>query len=55
MAIFDEKITDFYSWIIPKDNYILIGSALKPKDNPWERFDLLKSNLQEYGFDFNKR
>ncbi len=45
-AIFDEEITDFYSWIIPKDNYILLGSALKPKENTWEKFELLKVKLR---------
>lgn len=34
MAIFDEEISDFYSWITPKDNCLLLGSALRAKDNP---------------------
>lgn len=29
-AIFDEETSDFYSWIIPKENVLLLGSALKP-------------------------
>lgn len=51
-AIFDREITDFYSWVIPKDNHLLLGAALKPKDNTLEKFDLLKSKLTSYGFDF---
>lgn len=52
-AIFDEEISNFYSWIIPKENYILLGSALKPRDNPKEKFDLLKSKLKDMGFCFD--
>lgn len=54
-AIFDEDISDFYSWIIPKDNYLLLGSALRPKENTWEKFNMLKTKLTEYGFDFSKK
>ncbi len=54
-AIFDEEITDFYSWVIPKENCILLGSALKPKENPWEKFELLKVKLRDFGFNFDKR
>lgn len=53
-AVFDKDISDFYSWIIPKDNYLLLGSALRPKDNTWQKFNLLKSKLTEFGFDFNE-
>lgn len=54
-AIFDEQISDFYSWIIPKDNYILLGSALKPKEDAKEKFTLLKEKLTLYGFDFENK
>lgn len=49
-AIFDEDITDFYSWIIPKDGKILVGSALRIDDNPKEKFELLKDKLDDLGF-----
>lgn len=54
-AIFDEEISDFYSWIIPKGNHILLGSALRPKDNTRQKYDLLKLKLTELGFDFTKK
>lgn len=54
-AIFDEEISDFYSWIIPKGNYVLLGSALRPKDNPREKFDLLKRKLIQKGFVFENK
>lgn len=54
-AIFDEEISDFYSWIIPKENYILLGSALKPKENPREKYDILKMKLTQLGFNFDNK
>ncbi|NLY86322.1 MAG: FAD-binding protein [Tissierellia bacterium] len=54
-AIFDEEITDFYSWIIPKENYILLGSALRPKDNTKEKYQVLKRKLKKLGFQFNSK
>lgn len=31
-AFFDPKITDFYAWTIPKDDCLLVGAALRPRD-----------------------
>jgi len=54
-AIFDEEISDFYSWIIPKEKYLLLGSALSPKDGPWERYNRLKAKLAKLGFNFDSK
>lgn len=54
-AIFDEKTSDFYSWMIPKDNFVILGAALKPNDNPIKKFDNLKSKLSNSGFDFGNK
>lgn len=54
-AIFDEEISDFYSWIIPKDNYMLLGSALRPKEDTRQKYDLLKMKLTHLGFNFDNR
>ncbi len=54
-AIFDREITDFYSWTIPKNNYLLIGSALEQNQNPQKKFEKLKSKLRKKGFKFNKK
>jgi flavin-dependent dehydrogenase len=54
-AIFDEEISDYYSWIIPKDNFILLGSALRPGRNAWGKYDLLKEKLSKSGFHFDKK
>lgn len=52
LAIFDQDITDFYSWIIPKEDTILIGSALDKADAN-EKFELLKLKLSKEGLDFS--
>lgn len=54
-AIFDEEISDFYSWIIPKGNHLLLGSALRPKENTWEKYDRLKTKLTWFGFNFDNK
>jgi geranylgeranyl reductase len=53
-AIFDKATTDFYSWTIPKDGYLILGSALLPDGDAHRKFDLLKLKLKNYGFEFNK-
>ncbi|MDW7673550.1 MAG: FAD-binding protein [Bacillota bacterium] len=54
-AIFDEEITDFYSWVIPKDKHILVGSALRPQDNTRQKYNLLKSKLARLGFSVERQ
>jgi flavin-dependent dehydrogenase len=53
-SIFDRNITDYYCWTIPKGNYLLIGAALHPKENPVEKFTRLKTKLSAYGMNFGK-
>ncbi len=53
-SIFDPEITDYYCWTIPKDDHLVVGAALNPKDNTHERFELLKQKLRDYGFEFGK-
>lgn len=49
-AIFEPTITDFYSWIIPKENYLILGSALPTGKDARHRFSKLKQALSNYGF-----
>lgn len=49
-AIFDREITDFYSWTIPKDDHLIVGSALRPNDDVHNKFQLLKEKLIKQGF-----
>ncbi len=51
-SIFDDEITDFYSWTIPKDDLLVLGTAVLPKNNPYERFMVLKEKLISRGFEF---
>jgi len=47
--IFDDEITDFYSWVIPKSNRLLVGSALRGHEAK-EKFELFKRKLSaKYG------
>lgn len=54
-AIFDEEISNFYSWIIPKNNVLLFGSALKPGVDCRNKFERLKLKLLERGFALHNR
>lgn len=54
-AIFDREITDYYSWTIPKGDFLIVGAALNPLDNPAANFNLLKKKLVAYGFKLGKR
>jgi geranylgeranyl diphosphate/geranylgeranyl-bacteriochlorophyllide a reductase len=49
-AFFDPEVTDFYSWVIPKDGQLLVGSALPAGPGAAGRFDRLKRRLGEWGF-----
>lgn len=53
-AIFDEEITDFYSWTIPKEDRIILGTALNPGKDLHRKFELLKKKLAPYGYRFEK-
>lgn len=53
-AIFDDEITDFYSWTIPKEGQLILGTALKPGIDAYGKFELLKQKLSAYGYDFGK-
>lgn len=45
--IYDHEITDFYSWLIPKDGLLIIGSAFKNYNK--NAFIVLKNKLQQKG------
>ena len=53
-SIFDSQITDYYCWIIPKENNLLIGAALRPHDNPLAKVELLKTKLKAFNFQIGK-
>jgi flavin-dependent dehydrogenase len=53
-AVFDDDITDFYSWTIPKEDRIILGAALEPRGDVLQKFGELKSRIKAYGFDFGR-
>jgi flavin-dependent dehydrogenase len=44
-AFFDSAVTDFYSWTIPKDDYLIVGSAIPVKTDVHKRFDLFRERI----------
>ena len=53
-SVFDSEITDFYCWTIPKDNHLIIGAAIKERDDVNAKFDLFKKKLRSKGFILDK-
>lgn len=51
--IYDQEITDFYSWAIPKGEFLIIGAALKPRYT--DKFYLLEEKLKnKLGIDWTE-
>lgn len=50
VAIFDEEISDFYSWIIPKDDHIIFGTAIQEPKDATTYHNLQKKKLEKYGY-----
>lgn len=48
-AIFSRSVSDFYSWTIPKDGLIALGSALRPGPGASSRFTALSEALRGKG------
>ena len=53
VAMFDEEISDFYSWIIPKDDSIIFGSAIEEGKDATTFHNLQKEKLKKYGYDLS--
>lgn len=53
-SIFDDEITDFYSWTIPKEDCLLVGTAIPYGEDAWEKFGLLKKKLSKYNYKLEK-
>ncbi len=54
-GIFDSQITDFYSWTIPKEGQIILGTAVPYGTDPNRKFDALKKKMKAFEFNFGKR
>ena len=53
VAMFDSQISDFYSWIIPKDDEIIFGSAIEEGGDIHRLHALQKQKLSAYGYDLS--
>jgi geranylgeranyl diphosphate/geranylgeranyl-bacteriochlorophyllide a reductase len=53
-SIFDKKITDYYSWIIQKEGYLLVGTAIPIKEDANLKFNLLIDKLKKKNFEIGK-
>jgi len=53
VAMFDNEISDFYSWIIPKDGEIIFGSAIEEGQDIHYLHALQKEKLTTYGYDLS--
>jgi geranylgeranyl reductase len=51
-TLFDTEMTDYYCRTIPKQDHLIIGTALRPGPEVKDKFDLLKTKLKDYGFHF---
>ncbi len=54
-VFFDSRITDYYSWLIPKDDTILIGGAFAEHGSPREKFKKLLQGVESLGYPLGKR
>ena len=54
-AIFDPAITDFYGWVIPKDNALVVGAALRPGPEAQQKFNAFKAKLTRGGYRLDHR
>ncbi|WP_333497955.1 FAD-binding protein [Kluyvera sp. CHPC 1.2972] len=52
-CIFDNKVTDCYSWSISKDGYFIFGGAYPMKDGQ-ARFEALKAKMTTFDFQFGE-
>lgn len=53
-VFFDSELTDFYGWSIPKEDSLLVGAALTPRQRTVEKFKQLKAKLVAYGYPLQK-
>ncbi len=54
-SIFDREITDFYSWTIPKEGNLIVGSAIPVHRNSHDCFEALKAKLANHGYNLGQK
>ncbi|MDR0706053.1 MAG: FAD-binding protein [Planctomycetaceae bacterium] len=53
VGIFDSAITNFYAWMIPKNEQIIFGGAIPQGNRTREMFERLRIKLNKIGFRFD--
>jgi len=53
VAIFDNEISDYYSWIIPKDGGLIFGTAIEEGKDITALRNLQKEKLKRYGYELS--
>ena len=53
MAIFDKNINNYYSWLVPKGNELILGTILKKGKGSWDKFHQLEERVKSEGIDIN--
>lgn len=54
ISVFDEEVTDFYSWVIQKEDCAIVGSAILDHANSNEKFQMLINKLKEKGYELGE-
>lgn len=55
IVLFDNPLTDYYAWAIPKGESLLVGSAVPPGRDAGGRHDALVEKLRGYGYRLGRR
>ncbi|WP_067138985.1 FAD-binding protein [Oceanivirga salmonicida] len=55
VAVFDSEITDYYSWIIPKENILILGTAVENTGSARKKFEKLKKKLENKAYKFSEK
>ncbi|MBQ7915906.1 MAG: FAD-binding protein [Firmicutes bacterium] len=54
VALFDQKVTDYYSWMIPKNGQVILGAAIPEGKDVRKRFEHLKKRANQSGFNLGE-
>lgn len=55
MAVFDKKINNYYSWVIPKEDKIILGTILKKGKDCWNRFHYFEEKIKGEGINLSEK
>lgn len=53
IALFDKTINDYYSWVIPKENKIVVGTVFKKNENIKNKISKLEERIKSQGIDIS--